>query len=189
MKLTALVLFLAIPAFACAQSEMACPMHAEHQQAASAHAAGVDARGDQAMGFSHMKSAHHFRLFPDGGAIEVVANSTDDTATRDAIQAHLAHIAHMFTGGDFQLHMFIHDTVPPGVPVMQSRRSAIAYTFEPIPQGGRVRIVTADPDALKAVHDFLTFQIQDHRTGDPLEVAPAPLTAGNTPPATPASPR
>ena len=69
MKLTALIVFLAIPAFACAQSGMSCPMHAEHQNASSSHAAGVDARGDQAMGFSHQKSAHHFRLDPDGGGL------------------------------------------------------------------------------------------------------------------------
>ena len=31
-------------------------------------------RGDQAMGFSREKTTHHFRLFKDGGAIEVVAN-------------------------------------------------------------------------------------------------------------------
>ena len=54
------------------------------------------------MGFSHEKSAHHFQLLSDGGAIEVVANEPDDSATRDEIRAHLSHIAQMFTEGDFQ---------------------------------------------------------------------------------------
>jgi hypothetical protein len=130
------------------------------------HASGVDARGDHAMGFSHEKSAHHFRLLSDGGAIEVVANEPDDRATRDEIRAHLSHIAQMFTEGDFQLPMFIHDKVPPGVTVMESKRAAISYTFEPTPTGGRVRIATADKDALGAIHQFLAFQIDDHRTGD-----------------------
>jgi hypothetical protein len=31
-----------------------------------------------------------------------------------------------------------------------------------------VDIVTTDAEALKAVHDFLRFQIADHKTGDPL---------------------
>jgi hypothetical protein len=31
-----------------------------------------------------------------------------------------------------------------------------------------VRIVTHDSEALKAVHEFLAFQIKDHRTGDPV---------------------
>jgi hypothetical protein len=33
--------------------------------------------------------------------------------------------------------------------------------------GGRVRIATANRDALNAVHDFVIYQIQDHQTGDP----------------------
>jgi hypothetical protein len=130
------------------------------------HAAGVAARGDQAMGFSHEKSAHHFWLLPNGGAIEVVANEPNDSATRDDIRAHLSHIAQMFTEGDFQLPMIIHDKVPPGVPVMESKQGAISYTFEATPTGGQVRIATTDKDALEAIHQFLAFQIDDHRTGD-----------------------
>lgn len=138
-----------------------------HQQGTSAdHAADVDARGDHAMGFSHDKSVHHFALFRDGGAIEVAANDPNDAATLDEIRAHLSHIVQMFSEGNFQLPMFIHDTVPPGVPVMKSKRAAISYRFESTPKGGRVRIATDDKEALEAIHQFLAFQIDDHRTGD-----------------------
>jgi hypothetical protein len=130
------------------------------------HAGGVDARGDHAMGFSHRASAHHFQLYPNGGAIEVDADDKDDQVTRDEIRVHLSHIAQMFTEGDFEVPMFIHDKEPPGVPVMESKRGAISYTFEPTPTGGLVRIETVDKDALEAVHQFLAFQIDDHRTGD-----------------------
>jgi hypothetical protein len=68
--------------------------------------------------------------------------------------------------------MFIHDTVPPGVPVMKANRSAIVFTFEPTPDGGRVRIASANTNAIKAIHQFLAFQIDDHRTGDSKVVAP-----------------
>ena len=71
-------------------------MHEQHQQASDQHAAGVDTRGDNAMGFSHDKSAHHFHLLPDGGTIEVVADDANDAATRDEIRMHLSHIAKMF---------------------------------------------------------------------------------------------
>jgi hypothetical protein len=148
-------------------------MHEQHQQTSDQHAAGVDARGDHAMGFSHGNSAHHFHLLPDGGTIEVVADDASDATTRDEIRMHLSHIAKMFTDGDFQVPMFIHDTVPPGVTVMKSKRSAITYAFEPTRNGGQVRIASADPDAVRAIHEFLTFQIDDHRTGDP-EVIAAP---------------
>jgi len=146
-------------------------MHEQHLQASDRHAAGVDARGDHAMGFSHEHSAHHFHLLPDGGTIEVVASNANDAATRDEIRMHLSHIAKMFTDGDFQVPMFIHDKVPPGVPVMKSKRSAIIYAFEPTTNGGQVHISSADPDAVKAIHEFLAFQIDDHRTGDSKVIA------------------
>jgi hypothetical protein len=34
-----------------------------------------------------------------------------------------------------------------------------------------VLIITADPDALSVVHEFLRFQITDHRTGDSLKAS------------------
>jgi hypothetical protein len=142
------------------------------QQMPDAHAAGVDARGDHAMGFSHETTAHHFLLSQSGGAIEVDAKDTEDVTTRDQVRMHLTHIAQMFTEGNFQVPMFIHDTVPPGVAVMESKRSEISYKFEPTLNGGLVRITTTDKDALQAIHEFLAFQIDDHRTGDSKAVEP-----------------
>jgi hypothetical protein len=125
------------------------------------------------MGFSHENSAHHFHLLPDGGTIEVVVNDAKDTATRNEIRMHLSHIAKMFFDGDFQVPMFIHDTVPPGVPAMKSKSSAINYVYEPTQNGGLVRVSSADGEAVKAIHEFLVFQIDDHRTGDTKAVMPS----------------
>jgi hypothetical protein len=50
---------------------------------------------------------------------------------------------------------------------MKAKHASINYVFEQMPSGGRVRITTTDTESLKAVHQFLTFQIDDHRTGDP----------------------
>ena len=41
---------------------------------------------------------------------------------------------------------------------MKSKHDSIGYVFEPMSNGGRVRITTTDADALKAVHQFLTFK-------------------------------
>jgi hypothetical protein len=46
------------------------------------------------------------------------------------------------------------------------RKDAIAYAFESTPHGARVRIRTADPEALRAAHVFLRYQIAEHKTGD-----------------------
>ena len=79
---------------------------------------------------------------------------------------HLAHIARMFADGNFEAPMLIHDRVPPGVPALQRLRAEVSYRYEETDGGGRVRIATKNREALAAVHDFLRFQIADHRTGD-----------------------
>jgi hypothetical protein len=134
-------------------------------------AAEVDQRGDEGMGFSHAMTGHHFHLLPDGGSIEVESDSPDDSASKEAIRRHMLKIAGLFAQGDFSLPMFIHDTVPPGVEVMKRLKDQIVYIAENITKGAQVRIVTVNPEALGAVHEFLRFQIKDHRTNDPLEIS------------------
>jgi hypothetical protein len=126
-------------------------------------------RSDMVMGFDQAKTAHHFRLYTDGGAIEVGVRDEADAGNRDAIQSHLAHIAKMFSEGDFDAPMLVHDsTNVPGTKVMTARKAAIRYRYEKTPDGGRVSIVTTDAEALAAVHEFLRYQIVEHKTGDPV---------------------
>jgi hypothetical protein len=141
---------------------------AQHQSHDS-HLDGVNRRGDAAMGFSHAKTTHHFTLKPDGGVIQVEAKDASDTDSLDQIRLHLKHIAKKFSEGDFAAPMFIHAQTPPGVSAM--KRLKIEYKFEELERGGRVRISTIDSEAVKAIHDFLRFQIKDHQTGDSLEVS------------------
>lgn len=89
-------------------------------------------------------------------------NDAKDTAARDAIRTHLMHISHAFSTGDFDIPMFVHDTVPPGMMEMKRLKAKISYSFEETPAGGRVVITTSDPEALAAVHKFLRFQIKEH---------------------------
>ena len=146
------------------------------QQAAGTndHHADMNRRGEHVMGFSQDRATHHFRLYDDGGAIEVEANQETDTSTRDQIRMHLSHIARMFADGNFRAPMLIHDQVPPGVPVLQRLRQKINYRFVDTDRGGRIVITTSGPEALKALHEFLRFQIADHKTGDSVEVIPRP---------------
>jgi hypothetical protein len=145
----------------------------ESSSACSAHHAGVDERGDHVMGFDHTKTTHRFRLTASGGIIEVSAKSEDDDASRQAIRAHLAHISKMFAAGDFEAPMLIHDQVPPGVPVLKRDREKILWAYEDTPAGGRIIATTTSAAALEAIHEFLRFQIEDHRTGDATDIAPS----------------
>ena len=80
-----------------------CPMHDAHAQ--------MNERGEHAMGFSETATTHHFFLKPDGGVIQVEANDPKDTTSRDNIRMHLGHIARAFQNGDFDIPMFVHDTL------------------------------------------------------------------------------
>ena len=119
------------------------------------------------MGFSQTATTHHFVLKPDGGIIAVSANDQRDAATRDQIRMHLAHIAQAFAEGDFDIPMFLHDQIPPGVPVMKRLAKEIHYQSHDTERGGEVSITSASPEAIRAIHDFLAFQIREHKTGDP----------------------
>jgi hypothetical protein len=126
----------------------------------------MNARGEKAMGFSQTATTHHFRLLPDGGFVQVQANDANDTANRDHIRTHLQTQAKKFAAGDFSLPEMTHDRVLPGTPQMQTLKSSISYKYEEIERGGRLRISSKDAAAVAAIHDFLKFQIKDHKTGD-----------------------
>ena len=131
----------------------------------------MNKRGDHVMGFDHTKTTHHFLLEESGGSIEVTANKSDDVESSEQIRMHLKHIAHMFADGNFNAPMLIHDQTPPGVPVMQELKGEINYVYEEIGRGAAVRISTKNPAALKAIHDFLRFQIKEHKTGDSVVIS------------------
>src|SRR6202049_4568786 len=143
-----------------AQYMQSCPMHKEHMKEASQHQADVEKHGDEAMGFPHDKTTHHFRLPSDGGAIDVTVDDTKDSQNLQAIRSHLTHIVTMFSNGEFSIPMFIHEQVPPGVSVMKEKRADISYSFEELPAGGRVRIKTENRDAPEAVYGFFCFSVR-----------------------------
>jgi hypothetical protein len=144
------------------ESRTECPMHATHTQ--------MNERGEKGMGFSQATTTHHFLLNSNGGVIQVEVKDSADATNRNEIRMHLGHIAKAFQSGDFDIPMFVHDTVPPGVPEMKRLRKTIQYSFEETPNGGRVVISSANKEALEAIHRFLRFQIEEHKTGDGMDV-------------------
>ena len=132
----------------------------------------VLSQGAMVMGFDQDKTTHHFLLYEDGGRIEVSVNDPKDQKNLEAIRSHLPHIAMMFGSGNFAAPMLVHDsTNVPGTAAMTRLKDAIAYTYVETPRGGRVEIVTTNTSAIAAVHEFLTFQIRDHKTGDSTAVS------------------
>jgi hypothetical protein len=132
--------------------------------------AQMNQRGHQVMGFDQEKTTHHFYLYSDGGAIDVAVNGAADKTTLDAIRAHLPHIAMLFSEGNFDAPMLVHDTNVPGTAEMAKLKNRMTYRYAETPNDGRVNIITTNAEALAAVNAFLRFQITDHKTGDSLEV-------------------
>ena len=161
MRIACYVLFMVI--LAVVPSSVAQHEHHDHD--------AMNARGEKAMGFSQTATTHHFTLLPDGGFVQVQANDANDSANRDHIRMHLQEQAKKFAAGEFSAPELTHDRIPPGVPQMQTLKSAITYKYEEIERGGRLRISSKDPIAISAIHDFLKFQVKDHKTGDPEAVS------------------
>ncbi len=133
----------------------------------------VDDRAAMVMGFDQEQTAHHFYLYGDGGAIDVGAKDPTNIKDRDGIRSHLPHITMMFGQGNFEAPMLVHDSkAVPGTATLTRLKDRVAYTYIETPMGGRVNIVTNDKAALDALHEFLTYQIREHHTGDAASVRP-----------------
>jgi hypothetical protein len=123
----------------------------------------VQQRGHVAMGVDQYTSTHKFESLPDGGRITLERDSGDLTGVAQ-IRSHMEEIAASFQSGDFFIPGFVHDAEVPGTKVMRARRDHIRYAPSPTPAGGQLRILSRDPQAIAAIHQFLAFQRRDHRS-------------------------
>jgi hypothetical protein len=96
---------------------------------------------------------YHFRLYKDGGAIEVDGY----------VWPEFQKLADMSRMGDFDSPILGPDQNLSGVSEMRRVASEITYTYEPTKRGRRVSIKTQNPQARKAVHEFLEEQIKRHK--------------------------
>src|ERR1700683_3215793 len=130
------------------------------------HHAQVNEHGDHVMGFSHEKTTHHFELHYFVGVIDVSANDVKYTESRDRIRGHFHHIAQMFADGNFNVPMLVHSTAVPGTATLKRLKDQLHWDLQETPRGARITITADNKEALDAVHQFLRFQIEDHKTGD-----------------------
>ena len=124
--------------------------------------AAMQARGEHVMGVNQYTSAHVFEDLPDGGRVVLDREDATDTAAITTIRAHMRDIATAFGAGDFTKPFAVHAQTVPGTAVMTAHRDAITYEVLDRPSGGEVRIRSADPAVVTAIHEFLEFQRQQH---------------------------
>jgi hypothetical protein len=117
------------------------------------------------MGVNQYTSQHVFEPLPNGGRI-VLQRKETDSAGEAVIRAHTRTIASAFSAGNFALPGFVHAMADvPGTATMTRLKAEINYTAYDITRGGEVIIATKNPEAVTAIHDFLSFQRMDHRAG------------------------
>ena len=138
------------------------PTDMNHGIAPDTAFAAMQMRGKMAMGVDQYTSTHKFDALPGGGRIELQRN-VDDSAGVAQIRTHLQAIAKAFKSGDFSAPGFVHMTQVPGTAVMAARRGMISYVYRELPRGGELLMVTKDPEALRAISEFMKFQREGHR--------------------------
>lgn len=89
-----------------------------------------------------------------------------DTESRDQIRSHFQHIAQMFAADKFNAPMLVHSTTVPGTATMTRLKDQLHWELQETSRGARIKITADNKLALDAVHEFLKFQIEDHKTGD-----------------------
>jgi len=139
----------------------AIPVLAEQQDPATMRHQGM------VMGFDQAATTHHFHLYEDGGAIDVSVKDPADVKNLSAIRHHLQMLPAHFKAGDFSTPEAVHEgTTVDGAADLARLKDKVDYRYSETDLGGRVDIISTDPTALAAVHEFLRFQISDHKTGD-----------------------
>jgi hypothetical protein len=122
----------------------------------------MQSRGAHVMGVDQYTSAHVFEDLPDGGRVVLERDDPADSAAIATIRVHMREIAASFRAGDFTKPFQVHAQIVPGTAVMRDRRAAISYAPIDRPRGGEVRLTSRDSAAVRAIHEFLAFQRQQH---------------------------
>ena len=123
--------------------------------------AAMQERGKAAMGVDQYTSGHHFDALADGGRIEL-QRDVDDPDGVARIRAHIREIAQAFKAGNFSTPAMVHMQDVPGTKIMAAKRALITYEPHDLPRGAELRMRTTDPEALRAIHEFMAFQRGEH---------------------------
>ena len=122
----------------------------------------MQSRGAHVMGVDQYTSAHVFEDLADGGRVVLERDDLSDSAAIATIRVHMREIAASFRAGDFTKPFQVHAQTVPGTAVLRDRRAAISYAPIDRPRGGEVRITSRDSTAVRAIHEFLAFQRDQH---------------------------
>lgn len=134
------------------------PVFAQHDGHAAAHTGHF---GAGIMPFDLNRSLHVFTPMPTGGT-QTVLSLDADAAQVDLIRTHLRKEAAAFAQGDYADPAAIHGAAMPGLATLGASNGRVNASFEPLPQGARIRFETTHPDLVIALHQWFEAQVHDH---------------------------
>jgi hypothetical protein len=124
--------------------------------------ADVARRGAEVMSFDLERTTHVFEQLADGGVETVVADDPRDDGGIRKIREHLRAEATAFRRGRFDDPARIHGTEMPGLTELEAGHRSITIRYEDVPDGGRIRYATEQPDLVRAIHAWFEAQVSDH---------------------------
>jgi len=124
-------------------------------------------RATKVSGFDADRVNRHFYVLKNGGAVEITAKDPNDEATVKAIQSHLKKESDLWTKGNFESVTSVYGRPPEGTAQLKKLRDEVTYAVVQEENGAVVRMLTVNPSAKSAIHDYLKFQIDQLKTGDP----------------------
>jgi hypothetical protein len=107
----------------------------------------------------------------NGGVIEFSAKDPADSASIAAVQKYLETQKDLFEKGKTEADADVHGKVPDGIPGLKKLRNEITFFAMKTESGAVLRMFTVNEQARQAIQDFVKFQINEHKTGDPLVVS------------------
>jgi hypothetical protein len=135
-------------------------------QATSPSESELNARFSKILGTDAGKVVQHYYLVKNGGVIEFTAKDPNDSASVNAIRKYLDVQKDLFEKGKNDTDTDVHGKVPDGLLVMKKLRGEITFYTVNSEGGAVLRMFSVNNQARQAIHDFMKFQIAEHKTGD-----------------------
>jgi len=135
-------------------------------QAATSSESEMNARFSKVLGTDVDKVVQHYYLVKMGGVIELTAKDPNDTATITALRKYLEAQKALYEKGKNDSDAEVHGKIPDGLATMKKMRNDITFYSTETDSGAVLRMFSVNDQARQAVHDFMKFQISEHKTGD-----------------------
>lgn len=117
----------------------------------------------QSLPYAVDQALEGFARTANGGIMQIVAKSTNDSQQIKLMQQYLRQTAEEYSNGDFSSTERFHGADMPGLAQMKAAKAGeIKYQYKALNNGGQIVFSTEDPQLLNALHAWIDAQIKEH---------------------------